>query len=334
VFLTPEPQRHRKDTRLTVCIAATCENGTVVVGAADRMLTSGDIEFEPVQTKIINLTSSIVALISGDASFQVEVLYKVRDEVEARVKAQPTTWLRVEEVAQIYIKHWSSIRRNRAETQVLTPLGLDSGSFISGQQLMSPQLVDKLAAELLNYEVPDATTIFAGVDDIGAHVYTTRGGRMSCDDAAGFSAIGAGAWHADSQLMFGGHTKFTTFADTLLLTYSAKKRSEVAPGVGSATDMFYIGPQLGSYVFVGQHVLTRLETIYQEEQKRQARARQKSKEKTYEYIAELSKASTPKEQGEVSKDTGRTEPTNPEGIIADQQQPNPKGDEKGKQGEN
>jgi hypothetical protein len=42
--------RHRKLTGrkpLTVCIAALCDFKTTIFGACDRMMTSGDIEFEP-----------------------------------------------------------------------------------------------------------------------------------------------------------------------------------------------------------------------------------------------------------------------------------------------
>jgi hypothetical protein len=300
---------------VTVCIAALCNGANTVIGAADRMLTAGDIEFEPPQTKLLNLTSSITALVAGDARLQIEVLYKVREAVNERVRAEPTNWLPVEEVALMYVHQYASVRRQRAENKILTPLGLDSMSFINNQQRMSAQLVDKLAAELLNFDVSATATIFAGVDPTGAHIYTLQNGTLSCDDVVGFSAIGAGALHADSQMMFGSHAKWSNFADTLLLTYSAKKRSEVAPGVGAATDMFYIGPQVGSYVEIGDHVLSRLDKIYKEEQKRQARARQKSREKTNEYIEELNRASTPKDQGEVPKDARRTE-TADAGVAA------------------
>lgn len=240
---------------MTVCVAALCDRGTVVVGAADRMLTSGDIEFEPPQTKVMNLTSSISALVAGDASFQAEILFKVQAEVAARVQASPTVWLTVEEVSQMYVRDYNSARFKRAENAVLAPLGMDGTSFVNNQQRMSPQLVDKLAAEIINFSVSDAAVIFAGVDNDGAHIYTVQNGVVSCNDVVGFSAIGAGAWHADSQLMFAAHTKWRVFGETLLLTYSAKKRSEVAPGVGAATDMFVIGPTLCSYTAIGDHVL-------------------------------------------------------------------------------
>jgi len=54
---------------MTVCIAAVCE-GNILIGASDRMLTSGDIQFQPPTTKIYTFTTSINVMTSGDAGFQ------------------------------------------------------------------------------------------------------------------------------------------------------------------------------------------------------------------------------------------------------------------------
>lgn len=300
---------------MTVCVAAMCEQANIVVGAADRMLTSGDIEFEPPQTKMINLTSSIVGLIAGDAAFQIGIMNKVRVDVEAHVKKSPTVWLTVEALSRMYEHYYVTIRRNLAENRILAPLGLDITTFIEKQRTMNSQLVQKLASEIVNFDVPETAAIFAGVDEGGAHIYTVRNGIGSCDDVVGFSAIGAGANHADSQLMFSAHAKWNNFPNTLLTVYTAKKRSEVAPGVGEATDMFYIGPTLGSYTSIGGHVLEKLEEIYKEEQKKQKEARAKSLEQTNDYLEELAKSAIAKEQSETPKDAGTPASTDSTGTI-------------------
>lgn len=182
---------------MTVCVAAMCDQAGVVVGAADRMLTSGDIEFEPPQTKIVALTSSIAALVAGDAAFQIEIMSRVQAEISEHLKVDPKVWLTVAEVSKMYEKHYAAVRRSQAEFRILAPLGLDSNSFIDRQRLMNSELVQKLASELLNFEVPETATIVTGVDTDGAHIYTARNGIISCDDVVGFSAIGAGANHAD-----------------------------------------------------------------------------------------------------------------------------------------
>ena len=84
---------------MTVCIAAICRNG-VVLGASDRMLTAGDVQFEPEREKIFPLTTSIVALTAGDASLQDELMSKLRVEIDRRIDAEKR-WLTVQEVAEL-----------------------------------------------------------------------------------------------------------------------------------------------------------------------------------------------------------------------------------------
>lgn len=180
---------------MTVCVAALCDDSSTIIGASDRMLTSGtgDIEFEPPQTKIVNLTSSIAIMIAGDAILQTEIMLNVSDSI-------------------------------------------------------------------------------------------------------GFAAIGVGRGHASSQFMFAAHTRFRPGPETLLLAFSAKKRAEVAPGVGRDTDMFIIGPELGSSKSIGEHVLVSLERIYKTSQKKEQSARKKAEKSINEYLTQLGSEQTTKTQ--------------------------------------
>ena len=61
---------------MTVCIAAICrtsENQYIIIGASDRKVTAGDIQFEPPIQKIYHFSSHIIALTAGDALAQKEV---------------------------------------------------------------------------------------------------------------------------------------------------------------------------------------------------------------------------------------------------------------------
>jgi hypothetical protein len=51
-------------------------------------------------------------------------------------------------------------------------------------------------------------------------------------------------------------------AETLMLVYMAKRRAEVAPGVGEQTDMIVVGPELGSSTLVGLEVMNELRDAY------------------------------------------------------------------------
>src|SRR3989442_8365671 len=129
---------------------------------------------------------------------------------------------------------------------------------------MAPELVRELSYQLQQFALPESVTaIICGVDLEGTHIMVVRGSHIEDRDAVGFAAIGIGDWHANSQFMFEKHTYFRSFTETLLLTYTAKRRAEVAPGVGLATDMFTVGPLLGNHVYpIGEHVLNKLAVIH------------------------------------------------------------------------
>ncbi|MCH8087665.1 MAG: hypothetical protein IIC81_07415 [Chloroflexi bacterium] len=231
---------------MTVCIAAMCtwEEDPVgdeparltpmIVGASDRMLTAGDIAFEPNQTKIADITDNIKALVAGDASVQISLVYDTTDE------AQRASATEVKEVAEIYSNNFAKYRREQAELKYLSPLGLDLQSFIQNQQHLSQETTDNINYKLENYKL-GIETIITGVDSTGAHIYTVKDpGIIACQDVVGFAAIGVGQWHSNSQFMFKGYTRECRFAEALFITYTAKRRAEVAPGVGDETDMFIL----------------------------------------------------------------------------------------------
>jgi hypothetical protein len=249
---------------MTVCIAAICE-GSMVVGASDRMLTAGDVQFEPQRSKTFALTTSIAVMTAGDAAMQAEVLRELKADVYRRIAVDPENWWAVRDVAALFALHYNRARLRRAEASILAAFGLNARAFLSEQQHMSSDLVRQLATDMRNFKAPGASTIFAGVDTEGPHIYVVRNSDVSCEDSVGFASIGVGSWHADSQFMFAGHTVMRPFPATLLLAHSAKKHAEVAPGVGESTDMFSVGANLGSYFSVGDHVLERLDKIYREE---------------------------------------------------------------------
>jgi hypothetical protein len=93
-----------------------------------------------------------------------------------------------------------------------------------------------------------AEAIIAGVDATGPHVYHVDDpGQSTCHDNAGFFAIGIGWRHFETVFMAQRYAPTRDFYDALLLTFSAKRQAEMAPGVGRATDMI-IMEKNGSHV--------------------------------------------------------------------------------------
>src|SRR5574341_740220 len=118
-------RRRRRRGLMTVCIAAMCkwEDQVVIVGASDRMITYGDIEYEPARTKIYPLTSHVVALTAGTTA-ENAAIYR---QVAARVLPLGDPGVPV--VAEIYGQEFANFRRMKNERNLLTPLGLTTYSL-------------------------------------------------------------------------------------------------------------------------------------------------------------------------------------------------------------
>ena len=280
---------------MTVCVVAMC-GGNILFGASDRMLTSGDVEFEPEISKIYEVTNSITAMIAGDESLQSEILQDVFCYASKKIEAAPKVWVSVVEVANEYHLAYERVKSRRAEHRILRPLNLTVDEFIKRQKEMTDSTVTELTREILNFDMPGIQAIVTGVDSTGAHIYVVDNREVTCRDAIGFAAIGAGYWHADSQFMFAGHNRNKPIAETFLLTYAAKKRAEVAPGVGVGTDMFTMGPLPGSYGRIPEDRLQEVDRIYKRVRIRSAEAIEQGNDEGTQYVEQLGKKGAEQQQ--------------------------------------
>ena len=229
---------------MTVCLAAIA--GKTVIGASDRLVTAGDVQFEPNRPKIRVLTNSVVVMTAGDAWLQSEVLDGVTSSVQSIVHADPHEWLSVRAVADLYCERWSEIKRHRAEHAILKPLGLTTAEFLKQQTSMDDDTVRSITNGLLDFNMPGTATLVAGVDASGPHIFAIYDGTPMQTDSVGFAAIGIGGRHAESQLMLAQYAPDVPTSAAMMLVFLAKSRAEVAPGVGPDTDMFVIGRELGT----------------------------------------------------------------------------------------
>lgn len=342
-------QKTKRKIPMTVCIAAICDNASII-GAADRMITSGDIEFEPkldslpkpdslppevsesynTNQKIFPLTSFSVALTAGDSGLQTQIMGKMISQTYNRLAANPNLWIGVEELANHYIDIFNEIKNKRAAAEVFSPFGLDAKSFIAKQKEMSTDFIAEILARLNRFETNyfgnyGVETIFAGMDKIEKDVFkpsiytvhkTIAGDSIICNDSVGFSAIGSGSRHAASQFMLAGHSPFSTRDETILLTYLAKKRSEIAPGVGKGEDMFNIGPgAMGRFVMLSNikdFDLTRINTIYKTLESEQEKAFARGNEEMKKYMTDFiqNRANQKKQQIQQMPPTQSAPPEN------------------------
>jgi hypothetical protein len=205
-------------------------------------------EFESPERKVFRLTSSVVVMWAGDAAFLRGILNRLGAEIDARGPDSP---LEVEEAADLFLAHYSKARTREIDQNVLAPFGLTTDSFRKVQRNMSKGLVTALASDIASYSPPRIEALIVGMDSRKAHIYgfdnSNRGaGTIRCHDSIGFHAIGAGDIQSDAQLTLARYGPSRPLADALFLVYLAKKRSEVAPGVGRHTDMFFFDKQAGT----------------------------------------------------------------------------------------
>lgn len=292
---------------MTVCIAAICDNN-MLIGMSDRLLTAGDVEFQPPTSKIWQLTNSIVLMVSGDINLQAEIHAAVMLVIQAHLDHSPDEWLKVEAVTQMYCNAYFEIKRRNAEQKILHPLGLDSSQFLARQQSMDPALVSKIAAELINFPMPGVSTIVAGnepvdgtSDNVKPHIFIVNNGEATCADKVGFACVGAGAWHANSAMMMAGYNPSKAASRALLTVYAAKKRAEVAPGVGSETDNFVITPRKGGYSELRDEFWAGARKFYEAMIKQQARSLQKAEDSLHEYISAVIGKTATEQQGKPAE---------------------------------
>lgn len=284
---------------MTVCVAALAEKSTLI-GAADRMLTAGDSEFEPDQLKMWIFSPAILALVAGDATLQSEIFKRVDIEVRRWINNDPKTWVNVKDAATLYCNKYRELLREHAEADILSPMGMTIEDFLKRQGEMRAEFVNSIAEKLTEYEFPSLLeTIFIGTDNDGplgakgerliyAQIYATEKDKLANLSTVGFAAIGSGKVHAESQFMFSGHSPRKPFSDTVLLTYAAKKRAEVAPGVGKVTDIVVIGPGMTTTKVEDPHV-EKLDRIYQKSRAGASKAVERAKLETANFIAEVRK---------------------------------------------
>ena len=107
--------------------------------------------------------------------------------------------------------------------------------------------------------------------------------------------------------MLAGHHRESPIPDTLFLTYLAKKRAEVAPGVGKETDMLMAGNKLGSLQNLVQPIVQQMDAIYKDYRNQEQQALATARLKATEWVDSLSK-SQPQQPQETPATEGKVHP--------------------------
>jgi 20S proteasome alpha/beta subunit len=279
-------KKYEEDIEMTVCVATISESSNII-GISDRMITYGDIQFEPNTSKIVPITKSIIAMTAGDLAFQTEILNRMIGIISMQYTSQPINHS-VEDIANLYLECKKISDVKKCENIVLAPFGLTYSAFLDKQLSLQENFVLSLKNEIqqFRYQLPKIETIITGVDKTGPHIYVIDGDNIHCCDKIGFATIGGGSRHASSQLMLAGYNFDYELSESLLLTYNAKKRAEVAPGVGKGSDMFMIESE-DSCFFINNNIIKNLEKTYKNIVRLENSNYKKAKNGIYSYLEKI-----------------------------------------------
>jgi len=259
---------------MTICIAAICED-YIIIGASDRMVVCADglIATSPNVSKSGGFNygenDSIAIMIAGNVDYQYEIINNA-----ARIvgKGKTEERLTVDEVLDAYTSAYQAFYFRQAESAVLTPLLVTRKQYESGQL---DESLHKLAAEQLSAfarsfkenEENSISTIIAGFDNDGPHLFKLHFDEVSDMTGAGYVAIGSGSWHADSHFQLNYYSKQWSYSDAMLLLYEAKVKAQLDTSVDDKTDMFKLlplplGPELPTFQRLGPFQVGRIAVAY------------------------------------------------------------------------
>jgi len=200
-----------------------------------------NLEFEHHEKKIEQIGPRSKVMIAGDALLGAQVVEKARGTIAAL--PNPST----QQVADVLRDTYMTVHLERAEQVILFPRGLTFKEFKEHGATQIPlQVYLTIDNTLFTFGLGVVEFLVAGADATGAHLFRVHynglsgGSWQEWCDKLGYSAIGTGAPHASILLAIEGQHRGRSIAETLYNVYCAKRTSEVAPGVGSATDLAII----------------------------------------------------------------------------------------------
>jgi hypothetical protein len=226
---------------MTVCIVASYNNGKGFVLASDQMLTLHypmAYEYENEEFEKISKLSGkadIYCLSAGNAIFASEIIEETKQQVE---KDSISSIILVAQKLRDIFKNY---RLKRLVSNELETRGLSLEGYYKGHKVLLPDIVAIIDKTFRTYNL-GVEFIVVGKDTSGCHIYTiTHPGDIYCNDSIGYATIGIGAPHVMYYMIEKKYRKSANKKAVSKLVDEAKKRAEVAPGVGKKIKKIEVG---------------------------------------------------------------------------------------------
>lgn len=127
----------------------------------------------------------------------------------------------------------------------MSPYGfLSYADYHEKNRALNEDMNFRIGKQIAEYDL-GVELILGGVDH-KAHLYRiSEPGTFKSFDELGFCTVGSGNRHAAPVFAFYGFKPTMSASDALQIAYEAKKRSEMAGGVGNETDVWIITKEGG-----------------------------------------------------------------------------------------
>ena len=241
---------------MTICVAGISKQDSSIVVASDKMLTSTPLgSFEMDFEKYIEFSNSVL-LFAGNATNQEKIHEKLKekfskDDKKVYMKQLVSALedivfeLRSELINEFLSRYDLNIKeaKNLIPSPIQNPLNdkilkvLDRASIEN--QIMVAGFDEKGEPKIFGLDAVENVIQFKFVDYSGI----------------GMHAIGSGSIQTLNSLLFAKFSKKLTTPEVVYHLYTAKKRAEVAQGVGKATDLFMFTKSKGLEQIDGGQVM-------------------------------------------------------------------------------
>lgn len=262
-YLWIPPNIKKKEKPMTQLIATICDSGKTVVTASDRMVGTGDMSltFEHGEPKAQTIASNAVLLTAG-------TMHEPDLVIDARKRAKGKE--RIRDIADILKELYQELRIQHIEDEVLRRLaGLKSfKDYHDKQKELHDGIVMELNQRIAGYDL-DLSLILAGVDEQAHIIEIGNPGTWRSSDAVGYCTVGMGSRHADNVFAWYRYSTNISLQDAVYIAFEAKKKAEMAGGVGQLTDILVIDKK--STKILKPNVINDLEETYNERENKQKR---------------------------------------------------------------
>lgn len=245
---------------MTICIGVLCDNRRKAIAVSDRMLTSFDqtLAFEHDEPKIVKLFDNCVTVTAGQATLHQPIFQAVCSEIR---ETKP----RISDVAEKIKMRYQESRQRLMSDFVFSRRGLTIEQFYESQNSLDESTILELNAEMDEFDL-ELDIIVLGVDeDSRAHIYSVNNpGITMPHDPLGFCSIGTGIRHADPIFAYRRFTPSFPLKRAIYVAYEAKRRAELAGGVGPTTDIAIVSDNEKEPRFLSQEIINQLDNIHKE----------------------------------------------------------------------